>query len=33
MEAAQGGSINTLKYLIEVKQIDVDTKGPFSWVS
>ena len=34
MKAAQDGNINTLKYLIEEKQIDVDTEGSsLSWVS
>ena len=35
MKAAQNGNINTLKYLIEEKQIDVNTQGPndYLWVS
>ena len=35
MRAAEDGSINTLKYLIEEKQIDVNTQGPryVPWVS
>ena len=35
MKAAQDGNINTLKYLIEEKQIDVDTQSPndIIWVS
>ena len=35
MKAAEAGNINTLKYLIEEKQIDVDTYGPddIFWVS
>ena len=35
MKAARKGDINTLKYLIEDKQFDVDTQGPddLPWVS
>ena len=35
MKAAEDGNINTLKYLIEENQIDVDTHGPddLQWVS
>ena len=35
MKAAQDGNINTLKYLIEEKQINVNTQGPndLTWVS
>ena len=35
MEAAQDGNVDTLKYLIEDKKIDVNTQGPgsYPWVS
>ena len=35
MKAAEAGNINALKYLIEEKQIDVNTQGPDGrpWVS
>ena len=35
MKAAKDGNINALKYLIEEKQIDVNTQGPryHPWVS
>ena len=35
MKAARDGDVTTLKYLIEEKQIDVNTCGPYGhpWVS